>query len=132
MITLEIEGRPIPLQRPRLGRNRVFDSQKEEKEQIRWQIKPYINRCPFKGPLEVKFYFFFKPPKRTSAVKRRQMLNGRIKRIERPDLSNLVKFYEDVGNYLLWDDDAQIIDLSASKLYGEREKTVIQILDLTN
>ncbi len=128
MITLVIDGMPIVLQRHRMCRGKAYDPQVKEKEQIRWQLRSQFNQKPLSGPLAVSVTFHFVPPKNTSYVKKKQMLHGKIHRIERPDLSNLIKWVEDCGNGLLWEDDAQIFAITSRKIYGERPQTLIQIM----
>lgn len=127
MLVIEIFGKPIPWKRP-AGRYKRYDEQKKLKEGIQWQMKSQIAIDPITTPIQVKFLFFFRVPKYTSSIKRQQMLNGIIPHTCKPDLSNLIKFYEDAGNGILWEDDRQIYRyLDPSKMYGEDEKTVIMI-----
>ncbi len=45
----------------------------------------------------------------------------------RPDIDNYNKFLSDCLNGIVWVDDAQVVELNAKKLYGEKEKTLIRI-----
>lgn len=46
---------------------------------------------------------------------------------KKPDIDNLVKFYLDCANGVLWQDDRQIVSLSSKKIYSKNPKTVIKI-----
>lgn len=69
-------------------------------------------------------------PKTTSAVRRKQMLNGILHHIVRPDTSNLTKFLEDCLKTIVFEDDSQVVEIIARKIYGETPKTVISIEEL--
>ncbi len=127
MILIEIDGRPIPWRAPYVGKRGAFSTHTVRKQEIQWQMKAIFNQKPLGGPifLDVKFYFI--PPKNTSYVRKKQMLNGQTKFVKRPDLSNLIKFIEDCGTGILWNDDNQIFRLVAQKLYGTKEKSLLTI-----
>ena len=132
IVTVEIEGKPEVYRAPRVLRNGlVYSVHWKRKRQIQWQIRSQYQDKPWNGPLHVKLMFFFIPPKGTSHAKKQQMLEGTLPFCKRPDLSNCIKLIEDCGNGLLWEDDKQIIELEAYKLYGVKEKTVI-IMESTN
>ena len=48
--------------------------------------------------------------------------------MKKPDLDNLVKFYCDISNGILYEDDAQIYSLVARKKYALEPKTEITIM----
>ncbi len=66
-------------------------------------------------------------PEGTSKVRRLQMLNGKIHHIKRPDASNLVKMYEDCLKGIIFDDDSQVVEFTARKIYSETPKVVIRV-----
>jgi Holliday junction resolvase RusA-like endonuclease len=45
----------------------------------------------------------------------------------KPDNSNVLKGIEDALNGLVWRDDAQNVDVSISKRFGERDETLIRV-----
>ena len=51
-------------------------------------------------------------------------------RIERPDLSNIVKSIEDGLNGVAYKDDAQIVVLEAEKRYGDEFKVEVEISEV--
>jgi len=131
MIMIELWGKPIVLKRPRFNSltKSAYDSQSESREHMQWQMKMQWPNEPLKGPLTVGFQFFFLPPKNTSFVKKKQMYNNIIKCITKGDLSNFVKWAEDCGNNILWEDDRQIWRYgdTTGRYWGEKEKTIITI-----
>jgi hypothetical protein len=47
--------------------------------------------------------------------------------VSKPDVDNLVKFYLDAANQILWHDDRQITSIIAHKIYSQKPKTVIKV-----
>lgn len=112
-----IEGQPIPLQRPRFYNGNVFDCQKREKLFVGVNLRHiHGNRPLFEGPLEVHLTFYMKNQKK----------NGW--HYGRPDLDNLIKFYLDAANGILYEDDKQIAKIVAEKIYDIDPRTEITII----
>ncbi len=113
-----IPGNPIPLARPRLSKNGVWDSQKHIKFDIGVYLKFLHKNNPlFVGPLHLIITFFMNPPKK----------NKNIWHITRPDLDNMVKFYMDVANGILYEDDSMVARITATKMYHAESRTEIII-----
>jgi len=73
----------------------------------------------FDGPVEVAMVAAFVPPTSTPKKLLPLMLSGQHPPAKKPDLDNIVKVL-DALNGLVWRDDAQVVKLSASKIYAER------------
>jgi len=71
-------------------------------------------------------------PKGTSKARRQQMLNGLLHHIKRPDCSNFIKFTEDCLKGIVIEDDSQVCEIIAKKIYGEIAKTIIQVEELNS
>ncbi|MCE5319428.1 MAG: RusA family crossover junction endodeoxyribonuclease [Parachlamydia sp.] len=129
MFSFELKGDPIPWKRP--GRNNktgaIYDQQKFEKEQLRWLLKSRYREEPLKVPVEVQFTFYMPIPKSTSGPRRRDMLYGVLKHMSKPDCDNMCKFYLDVMNETIYEDDSQVFKLSMQKLYATEPCTLIEI-----
>ena len=115
-----VPGRPVPLARPRVtGRGTYLPARSRE----------YRERCrvawleagrPTFGdqPLRVAMLFELPRPRRAKPVP-----------CGRPDVSNLAKAVEDALDGLAWRDDAQIVTLSASKVWGDPPgRTIVTIM----
>ena len=84
------------------------------------------------GPCEVDLLFVFKR-------KKTHYRSGRFSHLlnktapaypPKPDLDNLVKLYLDSFNGVVWQDDRQVVKLTAEKRYlqpGEEEHTVVRV-----
>lgn len=132
MITLEIYGTPISQQRPRFSKKtgRCFDSQAAIKEGVKWQIKSQYREKPLSIPLFMNAIFFMPIAKSHSALKKKQMANGLLGHIQRPDLDNLVKFILDCLNNLVIEDDSLICEMKAKKVYSTQPSTIVRLIPL--
>lgn len=113
-----IMGDPIPLARPRYTNRHIWDSQKQIK--LIWAIelqRQNAEKILLSGPIHLNVCFYFAIPKHTSAKRRNSISNNFM--FFRPDLDNLIKFVKDVGNKILYNDDCQICNISAKKLYDD-------------
>ena len=136
MLTLKINGPPIPWKRPGVrtfnvkeeNRTIIYDRQKREKELVRWQLKSQFQRPILTVPLLVGIVFRMAIPKSTSKIMKAQMLDGKIiHHMKKPDVDNLTKFVLDCMNRLVFEDDAQICTLYAKKIYCIDPGTEIKI-----
>ena len=128
MFILEVLGDPVPQKQTRFTKTGfTYNPSSKAQEYIRWQVKPYAPKEPLRCPVQVDLTFFFAPPKSTSSIKRRQMLNHIIHHIKRPDIDNLAYLVTNALKTIFYHDDSQIIDLNLHKRYGEEPKTVIKI-----
>ena len=122
-----IPGIPIPLQRHRHNQFRCYDSQSKIKKDLQYVIKAQHGKLPlYEPPLYLSIEFYFPLPKRKS--KSRTYIQHYCK----PDLSNLIKFVEDVCNKILYKDDSLISHINALKLYDTNARTEFYILSLQN
>ncbi len=129
MIILTVYGDPIPWKRPGLNKRTgaVYDQQHKEKEQCRWQISAQKPLKIFTTPIEVNIVFYIKIPESTSKAKTTQMLQGKIHHMVKPDIDNFCKHVLDCMTGIIYHDDAQIVRLSAMKLYTDSPRTVVQV-----
>lgn len=122
MIQLEIYGRPIPCNSTKKGKHGFYNPKSKAMEMAQWQLKAQFNQDPIKGAVRLKALYYFKIPKQTSSVKRRQMLANIIHHTARPDRGNLDKFLEDVLKGTVIEDDSFIWDYHGTKLWCDSEK----------
>ena len=146
-----ISGEPIPWMRPGKGRKGtktwMYDEQMSVKQGIRWVMKSELNKC-FDNPasriakeassvaaatvLSVSLTFLFKPNKSDSERLKRAKVWGIIPHNEKPDCDNLMKFYLDCGNGLLWSDDKILNRGKIRKDYSNNPRTIIEIMTKEN
>jgi len=120
----KIAGDPVPLARPRASLTcKMWDAQKQVKLARGLQLRNQHGDLPFfNGPLHIDATFYFEPPKKKDL--------GSL-HVYKPDLSNLVKFLEDIATGVLYKDDCLIASTSAKKCYADQAATVFTIKQLT-
>lgn len=122
-----LSGDPRALTRPRFRKDgKTYDPQSVEKERARYELKfQHRSRPLLIGPLELIVTFFMPIPK-TKARKVAPYDYHHIK----PDLSNLIKFVEDVANDIIFTDDAIIASIQAVKYYAIAPRTEFILVPL--
>ena len=119
-----LEGKPRPLMRPRLSGRTVYDPQEEEKSRDQLAISiQHRNRPMYEGPLLLTITFYLPIPKKHS--KTDKLCD--TPHIYKPDLSNLIKYYEDICTGILIKDDCLIAQIDASKKYDHVSRTEFEI-----
>jgi Holliday junction resolvase RusA-like endonuclease len=127
-IVFVLPGEPIPLARARHGRQKVYDSQSQMKLVSGLQLQKQLSDRPqYCGPLHLIVNFYMKMP--DGQRKKWDLFRGRH-HVYKPDLSNLVKYCEDVANAVLYRDDCIISKISATKIYDIEPRTEFILLEL--
>ena len=91
------------------------------------------NKTPFwECPLEIKIKTFYAIPKSFSKKKQQAALDSQIRPTTKPDIDNVVKCVCDALNKVAYNDDTQVIRLSAEKYYGDEPKLCIEIKEFNS
>jgi Holliday junction resolvase RusA-like endonuclease len=123
---ITIPGNPVPQQRARIARNRFYDPLSLLKKEFQPLVESQlIDHEIFTVPLCADITFYMPFTKSTSKTK----INSGVylPHSKRPDLDNLLKFYLDLLNGIVYFDDSLISKLVAQKVYSTDPKTVIII-----
>lgn len=122
---------PVAKGRPRMGRYGAYtpDKTRKAEEEIRWLMREQYRGEPATGPISLSVTFYTPIPASLSK-KRREALVGAYNTSRNGDLDNLVKTVSDSGNDLLWLDDAQIVSLTAKKIYSKTPHIELQVNSL--
>lgn len=126
--TYVVMGDPIPLARARHGNGKVWDAQKHKKFLVASLLDAQHNDGPlFSGPLHLDIIFFL-----PMAASRPKLFDSRRHafHIAKPDLSNLVKFIEDVATGILYRDDSCISSFNCQKRYDDKPRTELTITEM--
>ncbi len=73
---------------------------------------------PAQGAVALVVRAFLAIPASWSVKRQRAAALGAITPTKRPELDNIVKAVKDGANGVTWQDDAQVVDVRASKRYG--------------
>lgn len=121
-------GIPTPLARPRFSSEaRIYDCQKQKKGKDRVDLErqqyDYYGSEDYRlkeHPLRLLVWFYMRIPK-TSVCRARALENSW--HYCKPDLSNLLKYVEDICKGIIIDDDSLIAEIQCYKLYSSIPRT---------
>ncbi|QDP59691.1 MAG: hypothetical protein Unbinned2990contig1001_11 [Prokaryotic dsDNA virus sp.] len=141
---MEIKGNPKPQQRHRNSRWGIYDPSKKDKQDFlkkaHKDYNPYspnsVKHLPRLEAINLNIKFYMKRPKshyRTGKyadqVKEKWIT---LPHTKKPDIDNLVKFVMDslsgINGFFL--DDNQIVSVFAEKIYSDKPRTEIMIVDI--
>jgi len=124
-----LPGDPIPLARARVGKRSVWDSQKQLKLVAGIALLNQHGNLPqFSNSLHLDVTFYIGFPIRMGK-KARDKKNGTY-HVYKPDVSNLLKFIEDICTGVLYRDDSLIAVVTAKKIYDEIPRTEFTIREI--
>ncbi len=125
-ITFEVRGAPVAKGRARIGRmangrpiaftpaaTRKFEAVVRLNAQ-----QAMAERAPLDGPLSVSVLAVLPIPQSWSKKKQEAARSGEVRPTSRPDVDNYAKAAIDACNEVVFHDDAQVVDLSVRKVYG--------------
>ena len=104
---------PIPKGRPRFGVGRAFTPIKTRhyESDVKTFVSSAYKNSPLSGPLRLHVFFYMTRPKGISK-------NKRLFPDVKPDIDNLFKAIADALSGVLWNDDCQLVDIWATKVYA--------------
>jgi len=123
-----IPGEPRGKQRPRFGHGTTYtpsETVKYEKE-----VKALFYQAGGKkisGPVKLEIAAFYGIPQSAPSEKRNRMDDGEILPQKKPDLDNVVKIIMDGLNGAAYDDDKQVVGITAYKLYDYSPQVMVTI-----
>ncbi len=130
MIKITLPGEPIAKIRPRICHNRSYDPQNTLKHAARFQIlemlKDFKLKRPYSYNIPVELHFEFYMTPKFGETKLPEW--GIHENVSKKDTDNLIKFYCDVMNGIVYEDDTQVDKIRASKYYDNNPRTEIRIM----
>ncbi|MCE5256544.1 MAG: RusA family crossover junction endodeoxyribonuclease, partial [Spirochaetaceae bacterium] len=135
-LTLEIPGTPIAKKRPRFfvrGKHvGAYNSQGTEEGKFLQQAMDQLlghQLIPAGTPIRLECWFLMPVPKSMP-----KGLQGQVRanldpvpHTKKPDLDNLIKFFKDCFNKIVWTDDSQVVRIAAYKVYSFQPATIIKL-----
>ena len=132
MIQFRVNENPKPLKRHRMTLNgQVYDPSAKDKTEWLQKAELFRPEAPPSYAIKVTLTFFLKRPKshfRTGKYSKLLKNTAPEKCIQKPDLDNLVKFVLDAMNGTFYLDDSQIVELTCSKKYSEKEEGYTDVI----
>ena len=113
-----IDCEPVPKGRPRMntitGRTYTPERTSNAENYTKIRLKQqYPHLDPWAGAVALDIVFVLPRPKKTA-----------FDYPPKSDLDNYVKLFCDAANGILWNDDKQVVKLTACKLWGEKPATI--------
>lgn len=135
--TIYFPFEPIPKARPRFTRfgkaytpKRTQDYEKAIADYFK--ENPDVPKFEKDIPIAVNLVFGMGVPKSIPKSRTAAMLEGIIKHTKRPDLDNLQKAVLDALNGIAWEDDSQIVRITAKKEYTEHPYIYLYMYEYTD
>ena len=131
-IRFQIPGKPVPKGRPRFNMKtgRIYTPKKTLDEELRirtWfaenHYHQFIKYSDFKGPVKIELIYLLPFPSHLNKTEKIERCFHSIK----PDIDNLVKLTIDSINKILFNDDSQIVEISAFKRCSYTPLTAMKI-----
>lgn len=121
-IRILVPGEPVPKSRPRVVGGHAYTPRRtmEYEKQIALAYRAEHGNTSFETgvPLRMEVNFGLKIPTSKSKRVKRAMEDGEVRPTGRPDVDNLQKCVQDALNGVAYADDAQIVEVVASKRYA--------------
>ena len=135
MVKVVIPGAPRGKERPRHTRTGVVFTPKSTRDYeklIAIMGKLAMAGTPImSGPVRLTVVAAFPIPASYSAKRRAACLMGSERPAKKPDTDNILKALCDGLNGITWKDDAQVVEVSASKTYAEQPSVTAYIEELS-
>ena len=124
MIKFIVFGLPVPKGRPRFTRKGFAytpSNTREAERDFKVQALQFKPNKPLEGPIRLVVNVFKPKPK----SKKKSIVHMTT----RPDLDNYIKLVEDAMNGIFFKDDSQIVEIHATKSYGDA-RTEIELSEV--
>lgn len=129
MIELQIDSIPLTWKAAFVGSHGAFSPRYNESKFIKEEMREQYSGPFLEGALWCDLFFFVPIPKSASKKKKALMLSGELRPVTRKngDRINLGKYYEDLMQGIVFEDDAAIVDGRVAKWYSENPRIEIKI-----
>ena len=128
-----IDGKVQPQQRPRFSRQGGFVKTYDPPESARYKkhvaqvAEQYTLEDLIDSPIKLTIDAYIEIPKSYTKKKRKQIEDGELLHIKKPDVDNLAKGIKDGITGIIWTDDSLIVELLVRKHYSENPRAEVII-----
>jgi Holliday junction resolvase RusA-like endonuclease len=133
-VTITIGGEPTAKGRPRATRRGfVYTPAKTRRYEAHGRLAAQLamnGRPPIEAPVRVELLIELPVPSSWSERKRADAITGAVRPTSRPDVDNYLKAILDAINSIVVVDDAQIVDVCATKKFGIAPKMLATVFPL--
>lgn len=131
-----VHGEPRGQGRPRFARTgsgvRTYTDSETKGYQMLVRSMAAIARVrEIEGPVAISIVACFEIPKSASKSRQAEMRAGLVRPTKRPDMDNIAKAILDALNGVAFKDDAQVCELSVSKVWADEPSVRIEVKKLT-
>lgn len=136
MIKFTVPGSPVPKGRARafVRNGKIAHYTPEETARYEDIVRAEANKmmwaCVADGPVSVKIKLFIKIPASFNKKKKDEARNGEIRPTSRPDIDNYIKAICDAMNGIVYNDDSQVVKMTAEKYYSELPRAEVEVIQL--
>lgn len=135
VLQFEIPGKVQAKERPRFNRysGKVYTPEKTHNFENFVKllfVEKYPDRKPLEGAIYIDIVVNKEVPASASKKKKKEMLEGKIQPLVKPDVDNVAKSILDALNGIAYKDDKQIIGLSVQKFYSDETITLVKIKEM--
>ena len=126
----EIDMVPTPKARPRFTRAGFAYTDKKTQEAEELVAMNYMadnGKTLLEGPVGLWLTFEYKVPKSYSKKDKEAAKEGKLAKLTRPDIDNLIKLVLDGLNGIAYVDDNQVVELRSRKIYSKDGKDKVKI-----
>jgi len=85
---------------------------------------------PMDGPLQFDLIAYMPIPQGWSQKKRAAAVGFSVRPTTKPDIDNVLKLVADSVNHIVWNDDSQIVQLTARKFYSDTPRVEVIVTQL--
>lgn len=131
-----VTGKPVGKGRPRASTRGGFVRMYTDAKTLGYEaaIKDEAARAmggaePFETPMQLQVSCYYQLPKRWPKRLQQQALDGEVFPNVRPDLDNVVKAILDAMNGVVYQDDAQVVNLVATKRYATEPRVEVYLFE---
>ncbi len=122
---ITIPGNPISYKAPCHGRGFTYDPIAKKKKEVKEIVKTLYDKVYTPELIyDVEMYFFWSIPKSYNKPRKLDCLSG-FEIPTKQDVDNCLKFYEDVCNGIIWQDDRYIRSSKGVKAFSTVPRTEI-------
>lgn len=131
----EVLGKPVAFKRPRWNSKtrKVFNEGDYTiyKNNVRGHAARIV-AGRLNGSIHAEITVYMEIPKSWSKKEKERARSGEKRPTKKPDIDNYIKTYFDACNEIVYDDDDQIISVTARKFYADEPRAVIRFEEINS